>query len=315
MYMSAQIRMNEIKGRASPVKATTMQNNPQSASAPAIIDSGENYKRVLEVSEKLHRSLVAEEILRQFFSEVSALIKLDGLSFKNTGEQLEVDLGGTQKHSLKYSLTLHDVSLGDLHLSAKKPFTESEINALEDFISALFYPLNNAFNYARAVRSSFQDALTGAGNRAALERDLERECSLARRTKMPLSVLMLDLDNFKQVNDSWGHQCGDAVLKSTATTLFESTRGSDMIYRYGGEEFLLILACTPSEGARLVAERIRKDIASVSLDNDEGQFSITASLGISTLNEGDNTKSLIRRADEALYQAKASGRNQVQQAV
>lgn len=304
--------MNEIKDQVSPVKVAATQSNLQSIPAAAIIDSGKNYNRVLQLSEKLHRSLVAEEILQQFFVEVSVVITLDGLRFDNKDELLEVSLGNAQKHSLKYSLTLHGVGLGDLQLTAKRAFTETEINTLEDFITALVYPLNNAFNYARAVRTSFQDALTGAGNRAALERDLDRECSLARRTKMPLSVLMLDLDKFKHVNDNWGHQCGDDVLKSTASTILESTRGSDMIYRYGGEEFLLILACTPSDGARLVAERIRKDIASMTLDIDEGQFSITASLGVSTLNEGDNTNSLIRRADEALYQAKSEGRNQVQ---
>ena len=310
--MSVQLIMNEIKDQASPVKVVAPQNNLQSIPAAAIIDSGKNYNRVLQLSEKLHRSLVAEEILQQFFVEVSVVVTLDGLRFDNKDELLEVSLGNAQKHSLKYSLTLHGVGLGDLQLTAKRAFTETEINTLEDFITALVYPLNNAFNYARAVRTSFQDALTGAGNRAALERDLDRECSLARRTKMPLSVLMLDLDKFKHVNDNWGHQCGDDVLKSTASTILESTRGSDMIYRYGGEEFFLILACTPSDGARLVAERIRKDIASMTLDIDEGQFSITASLGVSTLNEGDNTNSLIRRADEALYQAKSEGRNQVQ---
>lgn len=309
--MSAQLTMNQIKDRMPPVSPRATRETPPSTSAKSIANSNKNYSRVLEVSHILHSSLVAEEILRQFSIEISKQVALDGLIFVNSSEKLEAHIGIGEQHSLEYTITLHDTRLGQLQLSRKQPFTDTEIATLEDFTTALVYPLHNAFSYARAIRSSFLDPLTGASNRAALEHDLERECALAHRTDTPVSLLLLDIDHFKSVNDRWGHQSGDKALKMVAGAIAESTRGTDMLYRYGGEEFLVILACTPAEGARLVAERIRKNIEAMQIDCNKGQFSITASIGVSTLNADDDNHSLIRRADEALYQSKHGGRNQI----
>lgn len=307
--MSAQLTMNQIKDRMPPVSSGNMQDALPATSTKSAAMAGGNYSRVLEVSHILHSSLVADEILRQFSIEVSKDVRIDGLIFVNADEQLEVQIGEAERHSLEYTITLHDNRLGQLQLSRSLPFSEAEIIALEDFTTALVYPLHNAFSYARAIRSSFQDPLTGVSNRAALQHDLERECSLATRNSTPLSILLLDIDHFKNVNDQRGHQAGDIALKKVAESIADSTRGSDMLYRYGGEEFLVLLACTPDEGAALVAERIRKNIETSIIDVDEGSFKVTASIGISTLNEDDDTHSLIRRADEALYRAKHDGRN------
>lgn len=312
--MSAQLTMIHTKDQMPPRSPDVLQGKFPSVAEMPVADSSDNYNRVLEVSHILHSSLSAEEILRQFSIEISKEVILDGLIFTNTDEQIEVQIGTGERYSLEYTITLHDSWLGQLQLSRKEPFTEDEIMKLEDFSTALVYPLLNAFSYARAIRTSFQDPLTGANNRAALQHDLERECALARRTNAPLSLLLLDIDNFKSVNDHWGHQSGDLALKEAAATVSDSTRGSDMLYRYGGEEFLVILACTPAEGAALFAERIRKNIAAMQVDSDTGCFGITTSIGVSTLNENDDISSLIRRADEALYQAKRSGRNLVKMA-
>lgn len=309
--MSAQLTMNQIKDRMPPASRDGEQVTPASVPQSPIIDSGSNYNRVLEVSHLLHSSLVAEEILRKFATEISKEVRLDGMIFVNADEQLEVQIGDAERHTLGYTITLHNSQLGQLQLSRSEPFSDAEILILEDFTTALVYPLHNAFSYAQAIRSSFQDPLTGVSNRAALQHDLERECSLARRTNAPLSLLLLDIDHFKNVNDDWGHQSGDQALKTVASTISQSTRGSDMLYRYGGEEFLVILACTPVEGAMLVAERIRKNIEVIQIDSIKGSFKVTTSIGVSSLNENDDSQSLIRRADEALYKAKHNGRNQV----
>jgi diguanylate cyclase (GGDEF)-like protein len=307
MIMSAQVTMNQIKDRMPPISTKTKQETPVAAASGSNIDS--NYNRVLEVSHILHSSLEAEEILRKFTIEVSKEISIDGLIFVNSDEQLEVHIGNLERHSLEYTISLHDSRLGQLQMSRVKPFSDTEITTLEYFTTALIYPLHNAFSYARAIRSSFQDPLTGISNRAALQRDLEREVALASRTGSPLSLLLLDIDHFKQVNDQHGHQSGDQALKAVASSITDSTRGSDMQYRYGGDEFLVLLACTPAEGAELVAECIRSNIETLLIDSDKDNFNITASIGVSTLCEGDNAESLVRRADEALYQAKHDGRN------
>ena len=307
--MSAQVSMNQIKGRMPAISTKTKQETPVAAASGSRIDS--NYNRVLEVSHLLHSSLEAEEILHKFTTEVSRDISIDGLIFVNSDEQLEVHIGNLKRHSLEYTITLHDSRLGQLKMSRVKPFSDTEITALEDFTTALIYPLHNAFRYARAIRLSFQDPLTGISNRAALQNDLEREVALASRSSSPLSLLLLDIDHFKQINDQHGHQSGDQALKAVASSITNSIRGSDMLYRYGGDEFLVLLACTPAEGAERVAEGIRSNIETLLIDSDKNHFNISASIGVSTLCEGDNTESLVRRADEALYQAKHDGRNLV----
>lgn len=309
--MSANLTMTKIKNRIPLLSSCLIQDTlPETFSTP-INNNGDNYGRVLELSHILHSSLIAEEILLKFSIEIAKNVTLDGLNFTNANEQLDIQIGTEEQHNLDYSITLHDTLLGRLQISRKQPFSEIEITTLEDFTTALAFPLLNAFNYAQAIRSSFLDTLTGASNRAALQHDLERECAIARRTGTPVSLLLLDIDHFKSVNDNWGHQCGDQALQAAAAAITESIRGSDKLYRYGGEEFLVIMASKTAEGAKLVAERTRKNIESMQIDSHKGRFSITTSIGVSTLNKGDDCHALIRRADEALYQAKRAGRNQV----
>ncbi len=288
----------------------TKQATRTNANLP-VCNSIQNYGRVLEVSHLLHSSLLPEQILELFIVEVSKDVHLDGLLFTNNNEELDIRIGISARHCLEYSLALNDVRLGKLQLTRNEPFTNREITVLEEFTSSLIYPMRNAFNYLHAIRSSYQDPLTGVSNRAALEHDLERECALARRSQSPLSILLMDIDHFKKVNDRWGHLYGDSALKTVAGTASKCLRGSDMLYRYGGEEFLILLANTSSESAMLVAERIRSNIEATELSCDNLTFNITASIGIATLNETDNSNSLIHRADSGLYQAKCDGRNQV----
>lgn len=295
-----------------PASPNDIEGEPRLVLAKSISNCSTNYSRVLEIAHILHSSLVAEEIIRHFSIEISKDIALDGLIFANASENFEVHLGSIEHHTLEYTLTLHDAQLGQLQLSRETPFSQAEITTLEDFTTALVYPLHNAFIYTQALRSSFQDPLTGISNRAALEHDLERECSLARRTSTPLSLLLVDIDHFKQVNDNRGHQSGDLTLKTAAAVIRDSTRGSDMLYRYGGDEFLIILASTLADGARLVAERIRESIEAMTLHGDKDPFCITTSIGIATFDDNDDSHTLIRRTDQALYQAKHNGRNQIQ---
>jgi diguanylate cyclase (GGDEF)-like protein len=160
---------------------------------------------------------------------------------------------------------------------------------------------------------SIIDPLTGLFNRRYLEQTLERECRRAVRAARPLAVLMLDVDHFKRFNDTWGHEGGDAVLKELAALLRATFRGEDVACRYGGEEFVLVLADTSLETAHHRAEELRQRVAELSVRlNNQPVGAITASLGLAGLPQhGVAPDSLLAAADQALYDAKHAGRNRV----
>ncbi|MES2919845.1 MAG: GGDEF domain-containing protein [Pseudomonadota bacterium] len=159
------------------------------------------------------------------------------------------------------------------------------------------------------------DMLTGLHNRRSIMSLLEKEVARSRRDGQPLSVVLLDLDHFKRINDTWGHPTGDRVLQRSAHVLRESLRQHDAVGRYGGEEFMLLLPGTALDGARILLERCREQVADSIVDADTGEaVRLSASFGLAC-NEGRSeldAEDLIRLADEALYRAKAGGRNRVE---
>lgn len=157
------------------------------------------------------------------------------------------------------------------------------------------------------------DSLTGLANRRAFMEVLDGEIERADRYERPLSVVLLDLDHFKKVNDSYGHAAGDDVLRAAAEVLRSVCRDVDLAARLGGEELALILPETDREGARIVAERVRARIESTNHEAPEGStFQVTASIGVAWMVSGVETgEALLQRADKALYRAKSRGRNQV----
>ncbi|HYH85116.1 MAG TPA: diguanylate cyclase, partial [Pyrinomonadaceae bacterium] len=165
-----------------------------------------------------------------------------------------------------------------------------------------------------ASEMSMTDALTGLLNRYGLHRSLQRELSEARRYARPLACLLLDIDFFKSVNDNYGHAAGDAALMQTARVLTEAVRGSDVVCRYGGEEFLVLVPETNLEGATALAEKIRVAVASRVFGDGERVFPLTLSVGAAELRSDESGNDMIARADEALYQAKQAGRNRVEAA-
>ncbi|HVF42942.1 MAG TPA: diguanylate cyclase [Pyrinomonadaceae bacterium] len=165
-----------------------------------------------------------------------------------------------------------------------------------------------------ASEMSMTDALTGLLNRYGLRRALQRELSEARRYSRPLSCLLLDVDFFKSVNDTHGHAAGDAALMQTARVLTESVRGSDVVCRYGGEEFLVLAPETDARGARSLAEKIRLAVSSRLFGDGARAFALTLSAGVAELRPGESGNDMIARADLALYQAKQRGRDRVEAA-
>jgi diguanylate cyclase (GGDEF)-like protein len=160
---------------------------------------------------------------------------------------------------------------------------------------------------ARLGQQNLTDALTAIPNRRAYDQKLAEEHARAKRTGTPLSLLLIDIDSFKQYNDSFGHPAGDAALHSVAHVLQASLRPYDFLARYGGEEFALILPATTLEDALIVAERVRALVADTELPHRK----LTISIGVARLNAETDLQTLVQTADNDLYRAKAGGRNKV----
>lgn len=158
------------------------------------------------------------------------------------------------------------------------------------------------------------DFLTGLHNRRYLDEQLMMEFERSRRSELPLSVMLLDIDHFKRVNDDYGHPAGDQVLKLLASTLRKRSRAGDISARYGGEEFILLMPGTPLDDARQMAERLRQDAQKLELRHDGKRIKFTISLGLSCLTNQLHTspESLLEEADKALYAAKHAGRNRAE---
>ena len=198
-------------------------------------------------------------------------------------------------------------------------------NAMQLFGFGAFYlmMLTNAFGYLLLSREKLQaelarlevvDPLTDVPNRRGFYQALAPWMSLARRPGQPTAMIILCLDQFKRVNDSYGHAAGDAALKSMVETCKKQLRDSDLMGRLGGAEFAIQLPRTSLEDAMLVAERIRRAIEAMPVKAERALIKLTASLGVTTIRSDDSTVSLFKRADEALQAAKLRGENQVAQA-
>ena len=170
-----------------------------------------------------------------------------------------------------------------------------------------------AINNASLIEQTTTDMMTHLKLKHYFFTVLTEKLEFSALNKMPISVLMLDIDFFKKFNDTYGHACGDFVLKKTASSIFDSIRGQDLAGRYGGEEFVVMLYNTDADAAMMVAERIRKNIAEQQLQYEGNTMSLTISIGVSVF-DVDNpitAKELVEMADRALYQSKANGRNRV----
>lgn len=267
--------------------------------------------KVLALSGILQTTLETNELLALFARELAGFVDFDGLRYRLSAQFIDIELGEQTRHSCEYQLVVSDEELGELRLHRFYPFEESELETIENLLAGLLYPLRNTLLYQRALTTALIDPLTGVKNRATMDNALHREIELAHRLNSQLSVILLDIDHFKRINDSFGHLFGDQVLRATAKCAEQTIRDSDMLFRYGGEEFLIVLSGTGKEGASLLAERIRKNVEDLEPHPSHG-VRPTISLGVTSLCDEDNATSLFARVDSALYRAKQAGRNRVE---
>jgi diguanylate cyclase (GGDEF)-like protein len=260
----------------------------------------------------LQTTLDIDALLTIFDSHLKAAVPHDGFAYENKALKLQAAKGILSDQRCRFNLHVDDSDLGDLEITRTGGFSDTEQALVEAYACRLVYPLRNALTYREAINSAYLDPLTKTGNRNALFGSMQREWELSNRHGQPLSIIMLDIDHFKTVNDTYGHSTGDAVLREVAHCIGETVRTSDIVFRYGGEEFLILLANTSLSGAMQLAERIRVSMEHrMHLPGDGVTLKVTASFGVASLEPNESKEHLLTRADKALYQAKGTGRNKV----
>lgn len=209
---------------------------------------------------------------------------------------------------LRSATSVFDLSLSVLN--ALHYFNLLSVLLLMVSLSGLYYRLVTS-NQKKLKEMATTDPLTGLHNRRSLQQIAFREIEDHKRSGIGLSLLLCDLDKFKQVNDEYGHQAGDQVLKGFSSLVSQAIRVGDFAARWGGEEFLLLLPSTVADDAMVVAERIRKEFEMTPMVDGFSELKVTVTIGISEFNPEDTFDQFLARADEALYKGKALGRNQV----
>jgi diguanylate cyclase (GGDEF)-like protein len=200
--------------------------------------------------------------------------------------------------------------IGVLGVTPEPPIPEHQRIVLAAAAALLAVSLKNAELFQALHENSVRDSLTGCFNRHHALDVIRGELGRARRSHLPLSLIMLDLDHFKEINDRYGHLCGDAVLAAVGRQMNGALRRSDLKCRYGGEEFLIVLPDTMLSGAQHVAEMLRRDFEEHPVRWNLDNIRVTASFGVTAISPGEtDPTALIARADAALYRAKQQGRN------
>lgn len=262
----------------------------------------------------------------KYFEHISGMT-LDSLSDKTVQRKIHIDEKNQKMmmHSMpthRQEMTMiitqnHDEVFGFWEKDRRKIYVTLMVSGL--FLALLVWFL--LFQIKRIEKQTFDikknekhlehmaktDHLTGMPNRRAFYERAKSQLQEARERKAPLSIVLMDIDHFKKINDAYGHDMGDTVLSSVASLLIALSREEDMVARYGGEEFILLLPKSTLEHAYIMAERIREKIGSDI--HVQGKTRVTLSLGIAELQDDETIDTIIKRADEALYKAKASGRN------
>ncbi len=272
-------------------------------------DTSPALSRALEITSRLQTTLDPERLIEIFAREVRATVPFDGLRYHHEHRNLVLQVDRLSANTCSYKLTIENEYLGEITCSRRRRFSEQELSELEHLLCSLLYPLRNALKFQEMAQCARLDPLTGIQNRTSLTGELGRNIKLSRRHGTPFSLLVMDLDHFKSINDEKGHSFGDKVLRAFTDRAHSCMRDSDQFFRYGGEEFVALLPNTDNKGAMRLAERVRASMANDPVTYGEHSAAVTVSIGVASLSDSDTEEALFERADNALYRAKNEGRN------
>lgn len=272
-----------------------------------VVELGEHFAK-LKLEKDFSRTETDE--LKQIILELSLTIK----EMSDSAGLMDHDMGGFID-KIQASESISDMAAvreglirqvqairGEIKLFSS---TVQDYRKVTDMLSERFH---------RAQVQAMVDSLTNVLNRAAYDLKVGQVIREYARYKEPTALVLVDIDHFKKFNDTYGHKAGDMVLKSVASSITASIRESDYLFRYGGEEFVVVLSRIHRDDAAKLADKIRCQVEKDYYIHDGNQLKVTVSLGVSVLREGDTEKLLFERADQAMYAAKGKGRNRVNMA-
>jgi len=280
-----------------------LENRNFEYNAFKIFDSSdnENVQKKLALVEQLQCTLDLEKLLNIFAMEASKYLNFSGLYFTQGALRTAIRGSKPAKAERLFELKLNGKFLGTLTYAINEPMSLINYKILEGLHQYLINPINNAIQYKNAMSLAMQDSLTGLANRRYFDEQLKRAMHHANRQNRQVGLMVCDLDKFKVINDTYGHHVGDEILISFARALEYSVRDSDSVFRFGGDEFAVIVEDASESSLRMIETRIKQ---ALKRDPLLAKYRTACSLGYTFMNRGDDEKSFFERADQELYRQK-----------
>ncbi len=258
-------------------------------------------QRNLALLEQLQTTLDVKQLINIFAIEVAKYLDFTGIYFKHAEISATARGSRQAKAERQFELKLNDEFFGIITYAVNSPISLGNYNILTELHCLLINPLNNAVRYHQAMQLAMQDGLTQLGNRRSFDEQIKRTMAQATRRHTRVGLILCDLNKFKAINDSFGHTVGDNVLVNFAQALRESVRDTECIFRFGGDEFAIIVADASEQSLAVIEQRIYQAIAQDAL---LAKYNVTSSLGLAFMNKADNPITFFQRADTALYSQK-----------
>lgn len=260
----------------------------------------------LDLANRLQQSMEPEILLAIFREEVSKLLPICGLTFHGDKEAFTVAMSDVSKCNLDVGLRVKGDTIGRIEYDFTHTLILEQKHQLNQITQMLAYPLYHALKFQKMKHLALNDSLTGLANRNQFDFSFKDSVTESQKKQVSFSLLVLDLDGFKRINDEFGHQTGDLVLTTFAQILVDCCCDGDKVFRFGGDEFTVLLNNADKKSARYLSDRIYDAVLS---NNLLVQFKVSCSIGTARYQLGDSFNSLFERADLALYRAKSNGKN------
>jgi diguanylate cyclase (GGDEF)-like protein len=261
----------------------------------------DNSNKKLALMEQLQTSLELDRLLNIFAMEAAKYVEFSGLYFKKGDISASIKGSRQGKNERVFELKLNKKFIGTLTYAINSPISITNFKILNELHQYLIHPLNNALRYQEALQLAMQDGLTSLNNRRCFDEQLKRAMHHANRQRSKVGLIVCDLDKFKLINDTYGHNIGDEVLIQFSLALKESVRDSDSLFRFGGDEFSIIVEDATLDSLMVIEQRI---YSAMTRDSLLSNYQVSCSLGHTFMNTMDTQTSFFKRADKALYQRK-----------
>ena len=256
--------------------------------------------------EQLQTTLDIDQLLSIYLNAITGVYKINAVELETFHGKFTAGKAHEHLQLMTLPIRIDNRLMGRLSYYSQKPITDILMSSLTGYQKSLVFPLRNALAFWQLQKMALKDPLTGIGNRAMYDDTIARKIQHHKRYGDDFVLMVLDLDNFKQVNDLHGHLMGDEILTAFVKSVEESLRGEDQMFRFGGDEFAVLLDKQGLEAAKIVAARIHHAISQSPLFV---KYGVSTSIGCACFKQTDTATDLFARADKALYAAKDAGKN------